>query len=211
MLPKDWNDITIEQYVAFHKTLSEDPKDDEGLWRLLIKRIALLTGNDPDLVEDSLTMSDLNKMAEFQRLPMPSKLIKNFRFNGKRYTVDIDPTKYNAGRYMSVMNQLRDDRIENAHKMIFQVCREVGFGFYRNAKGKLRFGNYTIEPDLNKIQETIESFKQLPLKIAEPIRFFFVRLSENLTADTQEYLTKEIQKQTKSLQTEIDCLSDSDG
>src|SRR5688572_23134228 len=120
MLPQNWNDITIEQYVAVYKTLSENPTDPEEQLNLLVKRTCLLTNQEPDWVEDNLTMTDLAKMQDFIKSDLPTKLIKNFRFNGKRYTVDIDPTKYDAGRYMSVMNQLKDNRIENLHKVIFQ-------------------------------------------------------------------------------------------
>lgn len=199
MLPKNWDDITLEQYVAISKTLDEQPKDDEANWRLLIKRVSYLTGKDPDWVEDNLTINDLNRMRDFFKLDLPTKIIKHFRFNGKRYVVDLDPTKYNAGRYMAVMNQLKDQRPEAIHKVLFQVCREIDW------KGK------TIEPDLNKLVETIESFKQLPLKIANPIRFFFAMLSETLTNDTLLYLTNQAKTMTKELQEEIDYLNDSVG
>lgn len=199
MLPNNWDDVTIEQYVAVMNTLSEEPKGEDGHEKLLIKRIALLTNNDPVWIEDNLTINDLIKMELLLSVPLPQKLVTHFRFNGKRYVVDIDPTKYKAGRYMSAMNQFRDDRIDNMHRIIFQVCRET------NWIGK------DVEVDLNVIRETIEGFKQLPLKIAAPIRFFFARMSENLTLDIQEYLTNKIKNQTKMLQTEIDSLSDLDG
>lgn len=199
MLPKNWDDITLEQYVAISKTLCEQPKDDEANWRLLIKRVSYLTGKDPDWVEDNLTINDLNRMREFLKMDLPTKIIRHFRLNGKRYVVDLDPTKYNAGRYMAVMNQLKDQRPEAIHKVLFQVCREIDW--------KVK----TIEPDLNKLPETIESFKQLPLKIANPIRFFFAMLSENLTNDTLLYLTNQAKTMTKELQEEIDYLNDSAG
>lgn len=199
MLPKNWDDITLEQYVAINKTLGEQPKDDEANWRLLIKRVSYLTGKDPEWVEDNLTINDLNRMREFLKMDLPTKIIRHFRLNGKRYVVDLDPTKYNAGRYMAVMNQLKDQRPEAIHKVLFQVCREIDW------KGK------TIDPDLNKLAETIESFKQLPLKIANPIRFFFAMLSENLTNDTLLYLTNQAKTMTKELQEEIDYLNDSAG
>lgn len=199
MLPSNWDNVTIEQYVAVMNTLREEPKDEDGQWRLLIKRVSFVTGKEPDWVEDNLTLNDLNRMKALLNTPLPQKLVTRFRFNGKRYVVDIDPTKYKAGRYMSAMNQFRDDRIENMHRIIFQVCRETDW-IGRN-----------VEVDLNVIRETIEGFKQLPLKIAAPIRFFFARMSESLTLDIQEYLTNQMKIQTEILQTEIGSLSDSDG
>jgi len=199
MLPKNWNDITIEQYVAVYKTLSEDPKDAEAQLNLLVKRVCLLTNQEPDWVEDNCTMQDLAKMQDFLKSDLPLKLIKDFRFEGRRYKVDIDPTKYDAGRYMSVMNQLKDSKIENLHKVIFQVCREVDW------KGK------TIEVDLKELPSRIESFKQLPLKVANPISVFFWSLSNNLTDVTLQYSISQMEKAKKALQTEIDCLSDSVG
>jgi hypothetical protein len=199
MLPKNWNDITIEQYVAVYKTLSEDPKDAEAQLNLLVKRVCLLTNQEPDWVEENCTMQDLAKMQEFLKSDMPTKLITDFRFEGRRYKVDIDPTKYDAGRYMSVMNQLKDSKIENLHKVIFQVCREVDW------KGK------TIEIDLKELPARIESFKQLPLKVANPISVFFWSLSNNLTDVTLQYSISQMEKAETALQTEIDCLSDSVG
>jgi hypothetical protein len=199
MLPKNWNDITIEQYVAVYKTLSEDPKDAEAQLNLLVKRVCLLTNQEPDWVEENCTMQDLAKMQDFLKSDLPLKLITDFRFEGRRYKVDIDPTKYDAGRYMSVMNQLKDSKIENLHKVIFQVCREVDW------KGK------TIEIDLKELPERIESFKQLPLKVANPISVFFCALSESLTNDILQYSISQIQTATKDLQTEIDYLNGSAG
>jgi hypothetical protein len=199
MLPKNWNDITLEQYVAVYKTLQEEPTESEAILNLLIKRVCLLTNKEPEWVEDNCTMNDLAKMQEFLKAPLPTKLITRFKFNGKRYKVDLDPTKYDAGRYMSVMNQLKDNKIENLHKVIFQICRQVDW------KGK------TIDVDLNTIQETIEGFKQIPLKVINPISVFFCSLSENLTQSILEYSTQEMTKATELLQTEIDYLKDSDG
>jgi len=199
MLPKNWNDITLEQYVAVYKTLSEEPTEPEAILNLLIKRVCLLTNKEPEWVEDNLTMNDLAKMQEFLKSDLPTKLITRFTFNGKYYKVDLDPTKYDAGRYMSVMNQLKDNKIENLHKVIFQICRRTDW------KGKI------VEQDLNTIGETIESFKQLPLKIVNPISVFFCSLSENLTQSTLEYSTSQMKKATELLQTEIDYLNGSGG
>jgi len=199
MLPKDWNDITLEQYVAVYKTLSEEPKDAEAQLNLLIKRVCLLTNQDPGWVEDNLTMNDLAKMQDFLKVELPQKLIRSFRFNGKRYKVDINPTKYDAGRYMSVMNQLKDNKVENLHKVMFQICREV------NWYGK------TIEKDLSKLAEEIESFKQLPMKIVNPISVFFCLLSEHLTNGMLKYSTEQMSKAKEALQMEIDYLADMAG
>lgn len=199
MLPKNWNDITIEQYVAVYKTLKEEPKTPEATLDLLIKRVCLLTNQEPDWVEDNCTMLDLAKMQEFLKSELPTKLVKAFRLNGRKYVVDIDPTKYDAGRYMSVMNQLKDSKIDNLHKVIFQVCRQVDW------RGR------TIEPDLGKIQETIEEFKQIPLKIANPISVFFCSLCETLTLDILKYSTNQMEKMNESLQMEIASLNDSVG
>lgn len=199
MLPKNWDDITLEQYVAVYKTLSEEPKGEDGDWNLLIKRVCLLTNKEPGWVEDNLTLNDLQKMQEFLKTPLPQKLIRSFRFNGKRYKVDINPTKYDAGRYMSVMNQLKENKVDNLHKVMFQICREV------NWYGK------TVEKDLGKLHEEIESLKQLPMKIVNPISVFFCLLSEHLMNDILRYSTEQMNKAKEDLQMEIDYLADMAG
>ncbi len=199
MLPKNWNDITIEQYVAVYKTLSEEPKTAEAQLDLLIKRTAYLTNLEPDYIEDNLTINDLAKMQDFLKSDLPSKLVTDFRFNGKRYKVFIDPTKYKAGDYMAVMNTVKDNKIDNLHKTIYCVCKEVDW------KGRI------IEVPENEIAERIESFKQLPLSVANPIAVFFCSLSENLTDVILKYSMDQMEKAKKALQTEIDCLNDSVG
>lgn len=194
MLPKNWNDITIEQYVAVYKTLEEEPKDAEAQLNLLIKRTCLLTFKEPEWVEDNLTMNDLAKMQDFLKSELPTKLITDFRFKGRRYKADIDPTKYDAGRYMSVMNQLKDSKIDNLHKVIFLICREVDW------KGK------TIEVPIEELGQRIEDFKELPLKIANPLSVFFYSLSDNLTKDILEYSTELMKKAQEKIQEEMSYL-----
>ena len=185
MLPKNWNDITIEQYVAVYKTLSEEPKTAEAQLDLLIKRTAYLTNLEPDYIEDNLTINDLAKMQDFLKSDLPSKLVTDFRFNGKRYKVFIDTVK--------------DNKIDNLHKTIYCVCKEVDW------KGRI------IEVPENEIAERIESFKQLPLSVANPIAVFFCSLSENLTDVILKYSMDQMEQAKKALQTEIDCLNDSVG
>ena len=199
MLPKNWDDITLEQYVAVYKTLSEEPKDAEAQLNLLIKRTCLLTFKEPEWVEDNLTMSDLAKMQDFLKMDLPTKIVRNFRFNGRRYTVDLDPTKYEAGRYISVMNQLKDSKLDNLHKVIFIICREVDW------RGR------TIELEPSDFAHRVEEFKQLPMKIVNPLSVFFYNLSENLTNDIIRYSTEKVKKATEILQEEIDCLSATGG
>lgn len=230
MLPKNWDDITLEQYVAVYKTLSEEPKGEDGDWNLLIKRVCLLTNKEPGWVDDNLTLNDLQKMQEFLKSELPTKLITDFRFNGRRYKVITNPTllkrsaykrildgikeKINGGDlsavdatkmdfdgYMSSMNTIRnkDKVLDNLHWTIFQVCHEVDWR-----------GN-VIEVPLGEIPERIEAFKQLPLKIANPISVFFWNLSKHLTNDMIKYSTEQMNKATADLQTEIDYLTDSVG
>ena len=194
MLPKNWNDITIEQYVAVYKTLEEEPKDAEAQLNLLIKRTCLLTFKEPEWVEDNLTMNDLAKMQDFLKSELPTKLIADFRFKGRKYKADIDPTKYDAGRYMSVMNQLKDSKIDNLHKVIFLICREVDW------KGK------TIEVPIEELGQRIEDFKELPLKIANPLSVFFYSLSDNLTNAILEYSTELMKKAQEKIQEEMSYL-----
>lgn len=199
MIPKNWDDITLEDYTSIYKTLSEEPKTDSEYWELTVRRVCYLTGKDPNWVDENMTMDDLSSIQELIKTPLPQKLIKNFSFNGRNYRVDIDPRKYTSGRYMSVMNQLKDEKLENLHKVIYQVCTEVTF-----------FGK-KVEPDLDKLPELIESFKQLPMKVVNPITVFFSILSKELTAAILQYSTSEMQKATEALKTEINYLEGSDG
>jgi hypothetical protein len=227
MLPKNWNDITIEQYVAVYKTLSEDPKDAEAQLNLLVKRVCLLTNQEPDWVEENCTMQDLAKMQDFLKSDLPLKLITDFRFEGRRYKVitnpnllkrtiykrildtvkrnigldskmdAVDATKMDFDGYMSSMNTIRDKdkALDNLHNTVFQICQEVDW------KGRV------IEIPEGEIIERIESFKQLPLKVANPIAVFFCSLSETLIQDTLTYSINQMKIATQKVQEEIDYLN----
>ena len=199
MLPKNWDDITLEQYIAIYKTLDEEPKDAMAQLDLLVKRVCLLTNLEPDFVEENCSMNDLNYMADFLKKPMPTKLIQKFRFNGRLYKVKLDPNKYKAGEYMAVMNACKNSKPDGLPRIMFSVCKEI------NVFGK------DIEVSPEKIHDRIEEFKQLPLKIANPIALFFSMLSSNLMETTLKYSTEQVMKATADLQVEIDCLKDSDG
>lgn len=200
MLPKNWNDITIEQYVEFYKTLKEQPETDDGIYNLVLKRICILTDLEYEYIDENLTMKEINEMATLQKTELPQKLILDFRFNGRRYKANIDPTTYKGGRFMACLNTLSDEdkRLDRMHQTIFNVCNQVDW------KGK------PVDLTDDELIKHMEEFKQLPLKVANPLYVFFCSLSEYLSDVIVKYSTQQMEKAQKKIQEELAYLESSD-
>jgi len=198
MLPKNWDNITLEQYVAIYKTLDEQPEETEDQLKLLIKRACLITLQEPEWVEENLTMNDLAKMQEFLKMELPQTLVLDFVFKDKRYKAEIDPTKYKGGRLFACLNTLKDEdkRLDNIHRTIYNVCWRV------DKKGK------PIQLTDDEMIADMEDFRELPLKVANPLYVFFCSLSETLQTLTLTYSINQIQIANQMIQEETNYLAD---
>lgn len=204
-IPTTWDKVTLENYYPFERTLGEENfKGWEELTQeelevkkldLRIKRACLLTDIE---VEDALkmTMEQLSAVDVLIKTPYPGKVRKSFKFKGKRYKVLLDPRKWDAGRYQSIMNECRNKDSDNVHKLMYLVSVEV----------KNRFSKKEIELDPDEIEARINEFKQLPVSIANPIGVFFWNLYKLLTELTLSYSEIEMQKKLKMMKKEEDSL-----
>lgn len=198
MLPSNWDNITLEQYVEYYKTKSENPTTDEGRYQLLLKRMCILTDLEFEYIDENLTMSDIVKMDEFMKMELPQTLILDFVFKDKRYKAEIDPTKYKGGRLFACMNTLKDEdkRLDNMHRTIFNVCQLV------DKKGK------PIDLPDDEMIANMEEFRELPLSVANPLYVFFCSLSETLQTLTLTYSLNKIQIANQMIQEEMNYLAD---
>ena len=198
MLPKNWDNITLEQYVEYYKTKSENPTTDEGRYQLLLKRMCILTDLEFEYIDENLTMKDIARMEEFMKMELPQTLILDFVFKNKRYKAEIDPTKYKGGRLFACMNTLKDEdkRLDNIHRTIYNVCWRV------DKKGK------PIQLTDDEMIADMEDFRELPLKVANPLYVFFCSLSETLQTLTITYSINQIQIANQMIQEETNYLAD---
>ena len=181
MIPSSWDSVTVESYVPFQKTLSENPQSESEAYDLRIKRACLLANVDVDEVLN-LPHKELMKVDDLLKKPIPTKIIKRFRLKGHLYQAHLDPRKYTAGEYMAVMNACKDKGAENIHRILFLVCRPI------NKVGSI----ITIPPD--EVEQRINDFKELPVSIGYPIALFFWNLSKKLTDATLDYSTEILKK-----------------
>jgi len=212
MVHKKWDTITIEQYVAIHKTKQDVQDTPEQLLNLLIKRYCIIENFELEDAE-KLEMNELYKVHDFMKSEMPVKIVKMFRLNyqslvtGKPvkqlYKVKLNPSEYSSGEYMAVMNSVKDpivnESMSNLHRLLFLICRPI------NRWGK------EIEVPPCEIDGMIESFKQLPLQVARPIEVFFYNLSNDLTDLILLSSVNQMTKTKEMMEKEISCLEDTDG
>lgn len=195
----NWNKVTVAGYVEYYKSLDwKEPKDAIQQLDQNIERLSYLTGISYEEIEE-MSITQVTEELKQARENMPQVLYESFEFKGRYYVVDKDPTKYNAGRYMSVMNACTGNTIENLHRILFNVCREVD-----------KKGNTVKIPD-EELMNRMDEFKELPMLYANPIAVFFWNLSKDLTNVTLQYLDDQVQKANQALQTEITYLQDSAG
>lgn len=194
----DWSKVSISNYIEYYKSLSWDsPKDVIQQLDQNIERVSYLTGQSYEEIEE-YTASEIAQIIKDAQ-EMPTTLYESFEFKGRKYRVDIDPTKYKAGRYMSVMNAVKDNAVENLHRILFIVCTEIDDK-----------GNEVEVPD-NEIAERMNDFKELPMLYANPIAVFFYSLCNELTNVTLQFLADQAKIATENLQVEIDYLADTAG
>jgi len=199
MIPKSWDNVTVEQFVLVEKTRNEVPANELAAIDLRIKRACYLTDEEPEDVMN-WSMEELIKVDALMNTPLPEgKIINQFRLNGQLYTFRMNPNKLSADEYMTIMNTAKDSSLENLHKILFNIAQP------RKWYGK----KMTIKPE--DVEKRIADFKQLPLKIANPIAVFFWTLSNNLTDAILDYSIDKMNQVNKTLREEIECLKDMDG
>lgn len=199
MIPATWDNVTIDQYVAIKKTEAIVPKDKLEEHDLRVQRACILTGLDLDVI-NAWSFIELLKVDTLLSTAPPTKVVRHFRLNGNYYTFRENPKKYSGGEYSAVMNACKDGGLNNLHRLCYLISQPTNL---------LGFKKKVTDPE--DIEKRIEDFKQLPLKIANPMAVFFWTLSENLTDVILDYSAKKMTKITAAVQKEISYLEGTDG
>jgi len=148
-----WNDITVEQYSKLYPTLktigmTEEEKVDNAILQMsIIKRITIEEAQYTPKTE-------ANKIIEFLRSPLPTKIHRFWKCNGIRYEFNIHADRIKGGGYIGIMNGVKEDSIKNLHLSVFNMCKPVKLGL-RGWK-PYEFKQY-------EVTERIEDFKQMPI------------------------------------------------
>ena len=207
MIPNNWDDITIEGYVAFNKSLKETASTNTDIVELQIKRVCYLTGCEPEEAE-KLTTEEYAKVNELIKTPMPSLIRKRFKVCGKSYRFKLLSGPRTGGEYAAIMNTIKGDggldaKLDNLHHIMFLISEPIKFGF-RKKFPFVGWKPYQFEG--RDIPDRIQDFKQMKLKYANPAAVFFSKVSKELTSLLGDYsisALKEMTVQMKELEADL--------
>ncbi len=221
-IPSNWNNVSIEGYVSFMKSIGKKTETVGDLARLQISRTCFITGCE---VEDAqkLTTKEYTKVQRLIKAPLPIKLKTTFKLKGIRYRLSrvsdltgeriekikaLDARKLSGGEYSAVMNVRKRGHLDSLHQVMYLLCEPMKWGF-RSKLIFLGWKPYEFKP--YEVEQRINDFKSLPMDVANPAAVFFCILSKVLTKALEDYslnqlktITKQMKKLHKDLETDLD-------
>jgi hypothetical protein len=199
----DWSKITIEQFVKVQKIVKEEPIDELDLHAQKKLVAEIITGKPIEEIENMLMADIDNIYLECLAPSLPQKIVKRFKINGYKYEFDLEATNLTSGRYMSIMEGIKGDPLDNLHSVLFNVAYPIK----RTVTGGFKRYNF----EASEIHKRIEDFKQMPITIANPIAVFFCNLSKDLTNVSVDYSFEKLMKMKKEMDQMTAHLLDGDG
>lgn len=200
MIPTNWSQVTLENFYPFARTLEETPKTDLEEFDLMVKRACFLSDMD---VEDIMQLpeDEINKVNNLLRTPYPTKINKYIRHKGQLYRVILNPNAESAWRYKAIMNECRNEKGDNLHKILYLCCVPI----------KSMWNKKEVTIPAHEVEELMNGFKQLPYSIVNPIVVFFCNLSKSLTENILLYSEDQMKKMKTIVDKQIDSLKSMDG
>lgn len=193
-LPKNWNDITIGQFIDLLPSNYKDKNEVEQI----IHTLKVVT-NKPIEEVRKVTIEDAkkysNQLSFLQELPKSKPLMK-FKLKGVTYKVEPDAQKSSAGTYMSTMHMFQGVKEDaehvdkNLHLILAQIIKPTRFNW---KKLKREYVYY----DLMELSKLL--YEELPVSIAYPIIVFFCELSKLLIPIIEDYSIKTVNKTMEEL------------
>jgi hypothetical protein len=224
-IPDNWNKVTIEDYVAFMKSLPG--KDEEiAATELLdqqILRACYITGCEIEEAEN-LTTAEYSKVNKLAGTSLPQQLKLTFKLKGIRYRLlyqskkitgkrlkaikTLDARKMDGGEYAAQMNCAKRGYLDSLHQVMFNLSEPLKWGLRK----KFPFiGYYPYEFKDYEIEDRINDFKSLPMEVANPAAVFFCEVSKRLMTALEDFSIREMKKMTrkmKALEEELTASSD---
>lgn len=222
-IPSNWNNVTIEGYISFMKSIGKETETIGDLARLQMSRVCYLTDCEPEEAR-KCTTKDYSMVKRLVKVPLPLILRTSFKLKGIRYrlihqaqrlTGDrlekikvLDAKKMDGGEYASVMNCVKRGHLDSLHQIMYLICEPMKFGF---RKKLLFIGWKPYEFKEWEVEDRINDFHSLTMDVANPASVFFCNLSKVLTIGLEEYslnelrgMTKEMKKLQADLETDLD-------
>lgn len=176
-VPTSWEEVTLEQQIKV--TTDQENFEDERL-----KRMALLSGYC-SIPIDELKRTQLKevkklfKYLSFLNDELPKEPLKEFEFNGNKYTVIDSLINQQFQDWVSVetaFSNHKENEVEALPTIFAVICKRE---------------NETLD-DFD-IYQRAEEFKKLPMTIVEPLRVFFSQI-EKLSIMATQLSSKETQE-----------------
>lgn len=140
-----FQDLTVGQYQELYRIHTS--KDDD--LDKVIQSVAILTGTTPKQVEE-MTLPQFNLVSLelaliFSGEPVKTKPPRYLKLNGKKYAVEYNVRKLNAGQYIEIQAWIKDGKmIENMHKVIASLIYPVSWW----SKGKNDSAEHEVNSEL---------------------------------------------------------------
>lgn len=178
--------LTVGQYQDLYKIhTSQDDDIDKA-----VASISILTGKPRWEVED-MPMPEFKSISReisilFSNPLIKEKVVKSVKVNGKRYAVILDPKKLCAGQYIDLQHFLKQNMVENLHKLMACLLVPVKYGIFKH--------KYDGE-NHEKISEGIQNLSYIEVYST---CVFFSKLWNNSIQAIGTYLVKEMNKKLKT-------------
>ena len=175
-IPKSWNEITIQDFIALDKIVNTDESE-------FAKRLAIVKyffGKDAE----GLTVGELGKkrlqLSFLNEAPENTHFPPVFYFNDKKYLVAGDIKKWQSWQCIGASDYFKAGGINNLHYLC--ACLMVPDSQ----------GDHSLT-----VEERAKEFLQLPYIVAHGLSGFFLANLEALSKATLIYLEKKQAKMSK--------------
>ena len=213
-VPKKWDNIELRKFVHYCDYIGEEPETIEERFELIYKKACALL--DISLADaKKLTVKQQAGIVKLAKMPMPMKLKPRFKHKGikyrpigSRYSI-VDAREIDGDRYSAIKALAKKSTSENLHQVLYLVCEPIKWGFRKEFPF---IGWHKIEMDASEIEQGIMDFKDLPMKVANPLIVFFLTLSKRLSVLLKDYSIQTLNGMTKEMkELQADLEKDMDG
>lgn len=170
MIPKNWDNISINQFTKFRKLSKKKSETEKERVQLLIDKTQALTGCD-EFTALRTPLSELSLIDKLIDCNMPDKIFETFKLNGIWYEFILNPNKLDAWRYAGIMEAAKRDPLESMAQVMFYLSKPF----------KLSYKRKYFDTEESDIPNVIKDFGMMPVTVAYPIAVFFLKLSKECT------------------------------
>jgi hypothetical protein len=171
-----YSDITLGEYVAYKKAgISEIMK---------LQAVTGLSKQDALKVSSDKAAFALAKFEDALNNPSAPQALFKITLGGKDFGFIPDLSKITLGNKVDIMTNVESGDLANWPKVMAMLYRPI----IANLGSK-----YEIEPyDIDKVHDRAELFKTLPLPVADGALLFFSTISNELSANLQLSLVRQM-------------------